>query len=128
MKKISKNTQEAPSSYKESYSEASFLSKLKKYAQTAGQDVVLKALMMFESLKDPDTPTWAKGTIIAALGYFICPVDALPDWIPMAGYADDLGALASAIASVASHIKDEHKQKAQRSLEKWFGAQNEPPH
>lgn len=107
--------------YEKEYSDESFWLKLKKYAMTAGKEVVEKALVLYEALKDEDTPTWAKGVIVAALGYFICPVDAIPDAVPLAGYADDLGALAAALAAVATHVKEEHKLSAKAKLQKWFG-------
>lgn len=110
------------SDYAKDYSEDSFWTKLGNYAVTAGKEVVEKALMLFEALKDKDTPAWAKGVIVAALGYFISPVDAIPDVIPFIGYADDLGALAAAFAAVAAHVKDEHVASARATLERWFGA------
>ena len=73
-------------------------------------------MILYEALKDKDTPTWAKGVIIATLGYFICPVDGIPDAVPIAGYADDLGAL----AAVAVHVKDEHMAAAKATLKRWF--------
>lgn len=110
-----------PPSYEKEYSETSFWDKLKKYAVVAGREVVEKALILYEALKDKDTPTWARGVIIAALGYFISPIDAIPDTVPIAGYADDLGALAAAIAAVAAHVKDEHIENARATLKRWFG-------
>lgn len=67
--------------------------------------------------KDEDTPIWAKTTIMGALGYFISPLDAIPDITPFVGYSDDLGIL---VAAVATHIKDEHVEKAKETLKKWF--------
>ena len=54
------------------------------------------------------------------MGYFIFPLDAIPDITPVVGYSDDLGVLAMALAAVAIHIKDEHKQQAIEQLERWF--------
>jgi uncharacterized membrane protein YkvA (DUF1232 family) len=107
--------------YSEEYSEDSFWKKLRHYALVAGKEVVEKALTLYETLKDGDTPAWAKGVIIASLGYFISPADAIPDAIPLAGYADDLGGLAAALAAVAMHVKDEHVAAAKKTLAKWFG-------
>ena len=107
--------------YEKEYSETSFWDKLKKYAVVAGKEVVEKALILYEALKDKDTPAWARGVIIAALGYFISPIDAIPDTVPMAGYADDLGALAAALAAIAAHVKDEHVNNARATLKRWFG-------
>lgn len=108
--------------YSKEYSEEGFWKKVKKYALKAGKEVIEKALMLFYALQDKDTPTWAKTIIVAALGYFICPIDAIPDVTPVVGYADDLGALAAAFATVAAYIKEEHKQKAKETLKRWFGS------
>ncbi|HLD67983.1 MAG TPA: YkvA family protein [Pseudomonas sp.] len=32
--------------------------------------------------------------IVAALLYFLSPVDAIPDWLPVMGFVDDIGVLA----------------------------------
>lgn len=113
--------------YTRQYSEASLWKKLANFAVIAGKEVVEKALVLFEAWKDKDTPTWAKGVIVAALGYFISPFDAIPDLVPFAGYADDLGALAAAVATVAAHIKKEHVAKARATLRRWFGGAESQP-
>ena len=78
------------------------------------------ALKMYYAAMDSDTPAWAKATIFAALGYFIFPIDAIPDVAPVVGYADDLGVLASALATTAANIKDDHVKKAKETLARWF--------
>lgn len=75
---------------------------------------------MYYALQDKDTPLWAKTILIAALGYFICPVDAIPDLIPGAGYADNAGAIATALGMVAVHIKPEHTKAAKEKAAEWF--------
>jgi uncharacterized membrane protein YkvA (DUF1232 family) len=67
-------------------------------------------------LKDPDTPMAAKGLIYGALGYFIMPLDAIPDITPIVGFSDDLTALATAITMVAMSIKDKHREEAEEKL------------
>lgn len=37
--------------------------------------------------------------VVAALLYFVTPLDALPDWLPLAGFIDDLAVLAWVIRS-----------------------------
>lgn len=113
--------------FSEEYSEEKFWDKVKKYAIKAGKVVIIKALTMFFAMKDKDTPLWAKGVIAGALGYFICPVDAIPDAIPVAGYSDDLGVLAAAMATVACYIKEEHRQKAEDTWKGWFGDMGQEP-
>ena len=69
---------------------------------------------------DSDTPGWAKTIIVGALGYFVLPTDAIPDLVPVAGYTDDLGTIGTALAIVAAHIKQEHKDKAKEKIDIWF--------
>lgn len=108
-------------SFDKQYKESSFWEKIKGYAITAGKEVIEKALTLYYCLIDSDTPVWAKTVIVSALGYFIAPLDAIPDLTPVAGYSDDLGALASALAIVAAHVKPEHKERAREKLIIWFG-------
>ena len=100
---------------------------LRKVAASAGRNLLLSALLLFYCLKDRDTPTWAKGVIVGALGYLILPADLIPDIIPGAGYGDDWGAIVAALVTVAAYIKDEHKAKANAQVERLFGTPNPPP-
>ncbi|SEO02964.1 Uncharacterized membrane protein YkvA, DUF1232 family [Duganella sp. CF517] len=111
----------AKTEYASHYSDAGFWNKIKTHAKTAGQKVLEQALKMYYSATDPDTPLWAKTTIYGALGYFISPIDAIPDLLPALGYTDDIGVLIAAATAVAAHIKDEHVQKARDTLQQWFG-------
>ena len=110
-----------PTDYSSQYSEESFWDKLFNFAKQAGREVVQKALLLYYVGCDPDTPTWAKGVITAALGYFIFPLDAIPDVTPFVGYADDLGAIVMALAAIAACIKKEHADKAAAKTAECFG-------
>ncbi len=103
------------------YSDNSFWDKAKRYARSAGEEVLETSLKLYFSATDPDTPAWAKTTIFGALGYFIAPIDAIADAIPAVGFSDDLGVLVAAAATVASSIKPEHTEKAKATLQKWLG-------
>lgn len=106
--------------FSKSYSDESFWGKIKNFAKSAGETVLEPALTLYHSASDGDTPTWAKATIYGALGYFISPIDAVPDITPIIGYTDDLGVLVAAVAAVAAHIKEEHKVKTKETLKQWF--------
>jgi uncharacterized membrane protein YkvA (DUF1232 family) len=58
--------------------------------------------------------------IIGALGYFILPLDLIPDAIPTAGFTDDLAALGAIISALAScitiELQNESKQKCHELL------------
>ena len=94
---------------------------LTKVAVTAGEKSLLTALTLFYCLQDHDTPAWAKGVIVGALGYLVLPTDLLPDIIPGIGYGDDWGALVAALGTVTAYIKDDHKQKATAQLGRLLG-------
>jgi uncharacterized membrane protein YkvA (DUF1232 family) len=65
---------------------------------------------------DRATPASVRMTLMAALAYFILPTDAIPDFLPLLGFADDAGVLAAALGAVAANITDEHRAAAQRAL------------
>lgn len=111
--------------YSKSYSEKSFFDKIKNVAKKAGISVVYAGLLLFYTLQKPLLPKWAKRTIIGALGYFIVPFDVIPDFIPVGGYADDLGAIVLALGAIAMFIDDEVKNKARAKLKDWFGEYDE---
>lgn len=107
--------------YDSAYSDGAFWGKVRAFAKKAGKAVVESALRLYYALQDADTPLWAKTTIVGALGYFISPVDLVPDLLPVVGYSDDLAVLGGALAAVAAHIKEEHKQRATEVIKRWFG-------
>lgn len=112
---------EEPKDYSKEFSDKNFWNKLAGFAKVAGKEVIEKALWLFYAFKEDATPLWAKTTILGALGYFISPLDAIPDLVPAVGYADDLGVLALAVATVAVHITDKVKGLATAKLADWFG-------
>ena len=67
---------------------------------------------------DRDTPLPVKATLVGALAYFILPVDAIPDVLPVIGFTDDAAVLATAIKLVASHIRPAHREAARSTLAK----------
>ena len=66
---------------------------------------------------DPLTPGRVKGVLIAALAYFVIPIDAIPDFIAGFGFTDDAAVLATAIGLVSGHIKPRHRQRARAALD-----------
>jgi len=107
--------------FSQNFSEDGFWNKVVKYAKAAGQEVIEKALWLYYAAQTPQTPAWAKATIYGALGYFILPVDAIPDVLPGVGYTDDLGIIAAAITAVSMYITEDVKRQASQKLQDWFG-------
>ncbi len=109
------------------YSPSRLWRTLTKAAAVAGRKTLLTALTLFYCLQDKDTPTWAKGVIVGALGYLVLPSDFIPDIIPGIGYGDDWGALVAALGTVTAYIKDEHKNKAAAQVERLLGGLGASP-
>ena len=65
---------------------------------------------------DRETPLPVKATLIGAIAYFVLPVDAIPDVLPVIGFTDDAAVLATAIKLVADHIRPLHREAARNKL------------
>lgn len=107
--------------YRGSYSERGLMNKLTAVAKKAGIKAVYAVLLLYYALQSPQTSTKDKSIIYGALGYFILPLDLVPDFIPLAGFGDDLGALVWALSRVLANITDEVREKARFKLRDWFG-------
>lgn len=86
----------------------------------AGRTIARPALECFEMLIDGATPHQARLTVLAALTYLLVPVDLIPDFIPAAGFSDDMVALTALLGLCARHLTPVIKQRAQSKLDRWF--------
>ena len=118
-------TQSDLSNYQRHYSEGQLWNKIKDVARKASVKVLYAALLLYYVLKDPNTPAKDKAIIVGALGYFILPIDLIPDMIPVAGFTDDLTALVLALRSVWVNVTPEIKAQAQNKLAEWFATVSE---
>lgn len=108
--------------YQSNYSESGLWKKVKSVAKKAGIKTIYMVLLLHYVLKSPDVPLEDKARIYGALGYFILPIDLIPDFIPAVGYSDDVAALAFALHAVWKNVTPEIKEQAQRKLREWFGS------
>ena len=77
-----------------------------------------QALSAWYAARDPETPAAAKGMMLAALAYFVLPVDAIPDVFPVIGFTDDAAVFAALIATLGANIKLRHREAAERALDR----------
>ena len=106
--------------YAAEYGDASFRDKLRTAARHAGSAVVERALALRYVAVSAETPAWARECAHAALGYFIVPLDAIPDAAP-AGFCDDLAVLATALRAVAAYVTPAIRARAARKARKVCG-------
>ncbi|CAO3417712.1 YkvA family protein [Azospirillum endophyticum] len=71
---------------------------------------------------DPSTPYRAKAILLAALAYFVMPVDAVPDWLLIAGFTDDAAVLAAAVQTVRTNLTPAHWLRAKKILRAEMGS------
>jgi uncharacterized membrane protein YkvA (DUF1232 family) len=59
---------------------------LKAWARTIRRDVHA----LYLASRDPRVPWYAKALAVAVAAYALSPIDLIPDFIPVAGYLDDV--------------------------------------
>lgn len=92
-----------------------FLGRLKRVAKRVpfAEDL----LAAWICTRDPATPRRVRLTLLAALGYFVLPLDAIPDFFIGLGFTDDMAVLLTAISMIRTHLKPEHYDKARETLD-----------
>lgn len=103
------------------FSESRLWNKIARVARKAGIKVVYVALLLYYMARDPAIPMREKMKIYGALGYFILPIDMIPDTFVALGFSDDFAALAYALYSLAKYITPEVQARAEAKLQEWFG-------
>lgn len=93
---------------------------LRRLLRRAGRTLARPALECLELLLDANTPPQVRVTMLAALTYLLMPMDLIPDFIPAAGFSDDLVALTALLGLCTTHMSDAIRLRAQRKLDRWF--------
>ena len=91
-----------------------FWAKVKRFGRNL--PFVEDAVAAYYCALDPLTPTRVKVVLLSALAYFVLPLDAVADFLPLLGFADDAAVLAAAISEVAGSINERHREKAREAL------------
>lgn len=103
------------------FSKKNLWNKISRYAKQAGIQTVYAALLLYYAFKRKETPRWAKNMVIGVLGYFLAPIDAIPDLTPFIGYTDDIGVLIFGLVTISAYVNKEVRENAKNKLVKWFG-------
>lgn len=111
--------------YSKYYSEKSLWEKIKKFSKQAGTKVIYAVLLLYYAMLDNKISMKPKLLIVASLGYFILPTDAIFDLTPIIGFSDDLGVLIFALNQISSIVTAEVKENARNKMAEWFSEINE---
>ena len=107
--------------YAAEYSEPGLWEKIRDNVASIGLNLIYKALQLFYVAQSPDCPMKVKAGIYGALGYFISPVDLIPDFTPVVGYSDDASAIGLALLLAQMYITEAVKAKARSKMQEIFG-------
>lgn len=103
------------------YSENKFWEKIRKVAKKVGATVIRPVFLLYYLLQDKNTPIHHKAYIIGALGYFILPIDLLPDNIlPIIGFTDDLAVMKLVLTLVKDSITPDIKSRTDLKVSELF--------
>lgn len=71
-----------------------------------GAELLERLKLLWAMLTDPGYHTsWAvRAWIIAGLAYFVSPIDAIPDFVPVAGYLDDAAVISWVLYQLADEV------------------------
>ena len=61
-------------------------------------------LALYKYMRDPFVKWYRKSIVVAALIYFIIPIDTIPDLTPLFGYLDDLGVITALLKYLGSEL------------------------
>ncbi|MCR4824302.1 MAG: DUF1232 domain-containing protein [Bacteroidales bacterium] len=103
------------------YDARKFWKKLRRVFRKIGAKAAYYALILYYAMQDPQVSGKDKGIIIGALGYFLLPLDLMPDFIPGVGYTDDIAALSLAVYKVWKCITPQVRSEAESKVYAWFG-------
>lgn len=107
--------------YAAEFSEPGLWEKIRDNVASIGLNLIYKALQLFYVAQSPDCPMKVKAGIYGALGYFISPVDLIPDFTPVVGYSDDASAIGLALLLAQMYITEAVKAKARSKMQEIFG-------
>lgn len=105
----------------EKIDETAFWRTAKAAFRGAGSAVALEVMKAWHLAQDPSTTRQTKAILYGALAYFVLPIDAVPDILPIVGFTDDAAALTAALVATNAAMTDEVLARARASVQRLFG-------
>ena len=60
---------------------------------------------LYHYMTDPSVHWSKKAVVVSALVYFIVPMDTVPDFVPVAGFLDDIGVISLTVRYVGKQLR-----------------------
>lgn len=107
------------------YSDNRFWKKIERVAKKVGATVLLPVFTLYYMLQDDKVSLQHKAYIVGALGYFILPIDLIPDGIlPIIGFTDDIAVMTLILKLVDTSVTPEIKARANARVSEIMGTDN----
>lgn len=98
------------------YDEMSLQEKVGSLLGVLGETVLLPVFKLYYVLQSKYTPVRKKLYIMGSLGYFILPMDIIPDFLPsIIGFTDDIVVISYVLKLVNDNLTPELERKAEES-------------
>ena len=72
-------------------------------------------MMLWRAFMAPETPVWLKGLMLLVPAYLLSPIDIIPDFIPLAGWLDDLVVIPLMVSWIVSLLPQRMPARARRA-------------
>ena len=107
---------EEATSYSKYYDDKRFWRKVRRIAQKVGGSVLKPVLLLFYMMKSDAVSLKDKAYIVGALGYFVLPIDIVPDFLAGLGYTDDLAVITLLIKYLKDNITPEIEMRVDAKI------------
>jgi uncharacterized membrane protein YkvA (DUF1232 family) len=104
--------------YYKYYSNSGIKNKLAKLLKRVSKHAFRQVVTLMVMLKSEDVPKFAKVSIMCVLGYLICPIDIIPDFLPI-GLLDDFAAITILVAEMSIYITPEMEEKVDEIIKQF---------
>ncbi|MFX0062201.1 MAG: YkvA family protein [Candidatus Hermodarchaeota archaeon] len=86
------------------------------------KDLKRESYALYLAYRDRRVPRWSRFFLAIVIGYAFCPIDLIPDFIPILGYLDDLVlvplGIYIALKLIPSEIMEECRNRAEEESER----------
>jgi len=91
------------------------------------REVKNEGMTLWFCCRHPDMPWLPKILAFMVVGYFLSPIDLIPDFIPVIGYLDDLILVPIGIYLTLKHVPQHVIEESRAQARDWIAARRPKP-